>query len=121
MMCFSVDYKSMNKKAVIYIVAQNVKKLRKEKGLTQAQLAEKIDKTVEMISHLENCSAATKLSTLEDIARVFEVNIYKLFLDEENLLTEDLSEEKFELLSLIQDKSPEFIKSLCAFLSQISK
>ena len=52
---------------------------RKLKGLTQEQLAEKIDCTPAFIGHVEapNISKAISMDTLFDIATVLDVPAYK--------------------------------------------
>lgn len=63
---------------------------RKLKGLTQEQLAEKIDKNAAFIGHVEapNISKAISLDTLFDIANVLEIPPSK-FLDFFNYLLLD--------------------------------
>ncbi len=59
---------------------------RKLRGLTQEQLAERIDRTPAFIGHVEapNISKAVSLDTLFDIAKVLDVPVYKfLVFDEE--------------------------------------
>lgn len=55
---------------------------RKLKGLTQEQLAEKIDKAPAFIGHVEapNINKAVSLDTLFDIATVLEVPVHKFLL-----------------------------------------
>ncbi len=52
---------------------------RKLRGLTQEQLAERIDRTPAFIGHVEapNISKAVSLDTLFDIASVLDVPAYK--------------------------------------------
>ena len=59
---------------------------RKLRGLTQEQLAEKIDRTPAFIGHVEapNISKAVSLDTLFDIANALDVPVYKfLMFDDE--------------------------------------
>lgn len=57
---------------------------RKLRGLTQEQLAEKIDKTPAFIGHVEapNINKAVSLDTLFDIASVLDVPAYKFLIFE---------------------------------------
>ena len=52
---------------------------RKLRGLTQEQLAEKINKTPAFIGHVEapNISKAVSLDTLFDVAAALDVPVYK--------------------------------------------
>ena len=59
---------------------------RKLRGLTQEQLAEKIDKTPAFIGHVEapNIIKAVSMDTLFDIARVLNVPAYKFLIFEDS-------------------------------------
>ena len=58
---------------------------RKLRGMTQEQLAERIDRTPAFIGHVEapNISKAVSLDTLFDIARVLDIPVYKFLKFEE--------------------------------------
>lgn len=106
----------MRKNNSLLILSQNIRRLRKEHGLTQAQLAERIDKTVEMVCQLENGLVSTKISTLDSIADVLGVDVYQLFMDREALLYDRFTPELTDLFLDLQDQSPEYVKSLTHFL-----
>ena len=58
---------------------------RKLRGLTQEQLAEKIDKSAAFIGHVEapNVDKAVSFDTLFDIARALDVSPYKFLMFED--------------------------------------
>ena len=61
------------------ILGHRVRQERKERGWTQTQLSEMINKTTEMVCHIENGSATTKLKTIDRLAEIFDIEPYKLF------------------------------------------
>ena len=67
---FEVEYRQLGLKISYY---------RKLRGLTQEQLAEKIDRTPAFIGHVEapNIKKAVSLDTLFQIADVLDVPAYK--------------------------------------------
>ncbi|QCR21765.1 LexA family transcriptional regulator [Pontibacter sp. SGAir0037] len=66
------------------MVTSNIKHLRKSVGYTQAQLAEKLDIKRSLIGAYEEGRAEPKLSTLVNIARLFDITL-------DQLITADLS------------------------------
>lgn len=95
-----------------YIVSRNIKAYRKKARMTQSQLAERINKTVEMVCQLENNVASTKLSTLDAIADVFGIDTYILFLDKDRPNIENFSPELTELMFELEEQTPEFVDAL---------
>ena len=70
------------KESNIYdIIRINIKKIRQEKGLTQAQLAEKTDLSHDYTRQIEYLKVANTFSvdTLYRIAKALEINPSKLF------------------------------------------
>ena len=59
---------------------------RKLRGLTQEQLAEKINRTPAFIGHVEapNINKAVSLDTLFEVAKVLNVPAYKFLMFDEN-------------------------------------
>lgn len=60
-------------------IGLRVKAARTQKGLTQAQLAEAIDKAFETISNIERGKTAPNFSTLADIANVLGLPMREFF------------------------------------------
>ena len=74
---------TMRNDDIYNIVGKNIKKYRKEKNLTQRQLADKLLLSESFIAKLESTTHQTiSLDTLEQISIVLEINIKNLF-DEE--------------------------------------
>lgn len=79
----------MNKKgdklnnSIYEIITQNIKKYRKLKGLTQAELAEKVDLSHEFIRRIESKKGKKYFSidTIYRISRALEISIKCLFDD----------------------------------------
>ena len=68
---------------VYELVSKNIKKMRKEKWLTQEQLATKMDYSTQFISNIESKNHQTfSLGTLWRLALVLNIDIKDLF--EEN-------------------------------------
>lgn len=67
------------------MVTSNLKHLRKNAGYTQAQLAEKLDIKRSLIGAYEEGRAEPKLSTLVNIANLFDITL-------DQLITSDLSD-----------------------------
>ena len=65
---------------VYELVSKNIKEIRKSKGLTQEQLAEKMDYSTQFISNIESKNHQTfSLGTLWRLALVLDIDISELF------------------------------------------
>lgn len=85
------------------LIAKRIKEARKFAGLTQEQLAEKIDISTNAVAKLENNLMTAKLQTLINIVNVLNVDINYLFLPEER--TDENASRDLFLDSLIQGLS----------------
>lgn len=75
---------------IYQLVSKNIKKQRKLKGLTQAQLAEKMSYSTQFISNIESKNHQTfSLGTLWRLALVLEIDIAILFKEETSKGDED--------------------------------
>lgn len=66
-------------KQVERLIGKRIAALRKEKGFTQAQLAESIDVVLETISRLERGVSIPSISTLEDMAEALGIPLKDIF------------------------------------------
>ena len=62
-------------------IGQKIKKYRKEKKLTQVELAEKLDISISYLSKIEakNCRKSFSLDLLVNIAKTLEIDIKDFF------------------------------------------
>lgn len=61
-------------------LAVNLKRIRKEKKLTQFQLAELAEISDETVKNIELCKCWTSEKTLSQITEALEVDVHRLFL-----------------------------------------
>jgi len=59
---------------------KRLQQIRKYKGFTQAQLAEAMDLSVEMISNMERGINGPSFDTLEKLSAILKVQVHELFL-----------------------------------------
>ena len=62
-------------------VIDNIKRIRKEKGISQEELAEKCHTATSYIGLMETYRNIPKLSTIEKIAEALEIDPFLLFKD----------------------------------------
>ena len=75
---------------VYELVSKNIKEIRKAKGLTQEQLAEKMDYSKQFISNIESKNHQTfSLGTLWRLALVLDIDISELFREDTKNSDED--------------------------------
>ena len=69
------------------MVGNNIKKVREEKGLTQEQLAERLNVTRQAVSNWENEKTQPDIETLDRIASALDVDIERLIYGKERKFT----------------------------------
>ena len=74
---YCVEY--LKNSEFLILFGRNLKKVRKSKGFTQAELANDIGIEISQISRIERGIINTSISTTNEIAKVLKVNITDLF------------------------------------------
>lgn len=93
-----MQYNKKDENYVYYLVSKNIKKQRKEKGLTQRQLARVCNYCEGFIMNIEsNYHQTFSLGTVWRIAQKLDVDVKVLFNELEDNKTEKDSKEKVEL------------------------
>ncbi len=75
-------------------LAENIRRIRKEKGLTQFALAEKANVSEATIKSVELCLNWPSEKTLAQLANGLEIDIAKLFLPQGNSLEAKVENQK---------------------------
>lgn len=66
---------------ILKTLGKNIKQIRLLKGLTQENLANDLDKSVNFISLLENGATGISIQSLVDICKVLECDVNSLFVN----------------------------------------
>jgi transcriptional regulator with XRE-family HTH domain len=85
-----------------------VQQLRKERGLTQTELAQKIGKSMRLITYFERGIIEISLDTLYKIADALEVSVCELFIRSE----EESQDAKLKILMYRVEDLPEEDRAL---------
>ena len=65
---------------VKYLLAVNIKALRKKWGLSQEKLAEAVGLSAQTISDIEGCRTWVSDKTLESLAKALNVDVFQFFM-----------------------------------------
>lgn len=101
-------------------VINNIRRIRKEKGISQEKLAELCDTATSYIGRLEIYGAEPRLSTIERIAEALNVPAIELFRDDTENKTDNQAEKsktlvaslKREIISSMEKELDEILKRL---------
>lgn len=94
-----------------------IQELRKAKGLTQEQFAQKFSVTQKSVSRWESGKNMPDLSILQDIAKELEVSVNELLNGEKN--TANIKQEANEVIVQLIDYSSKSIKNRIVTLEEI--
>ena len=85
----------MNNSEVKKLFGYNLKRLRKQKKISQIELSEKVDLAFTFISDIENGKKWVSPETIEKLSKFLDVEIYQFFLPEDYVFQKDKSIESF--------------------------
>ena len=71
--------KSIDKNNALQIIGNNIKTIRLLRNMTQEQMAEKLDRSVNFVSLIELGKSGMSVQTIIDICNILEVNTDSLF------------------------------------------
>lgn len=99
----------IKKKDILKTIGNKVQQARREKGYTQEYVAEKIDKSVDILRSIENGRSVGSVETLLNICNILDITLDYIFIDLldkkseilDNKLYEDFQELNLEQKGLI--------------------
>lgn len=95
----------MNEERFKKLIGERVRFYRKQKGLTQEQLAEFIDFNTKSVSLLENGHNYIALNKLPKLCSILDISPCQLFIfDKRGADSQNVSEDIIELLQIMDDK-----------------
>lgn len=99
----------------------SLKKLRKEKKLTQEELAEKLDMSPHAISSIErgiNFPSAKTLDKINDVFNLKETGFYNLSSNKENNNRRECINDVINLLHKLDDRNLLIVRTLTILLNE---
>ena len=78
-------------------LGKNIQNLRKQKHMTQEELAQLLNVTRQTISKWESNYNEPDIKTLKKLACIFEITVDELIFDHEEIIEENIVEDKNEL------------------------
>ncbi|MDR0539382.1 MAG: helix-turn-helix domain-containing protein [Spirochaetaceae bacterium] len=97
-----------------HLVIENIKRIRKEKGITQERLAEACETSTSYIGLMETFQNIPKLSTIEKIAAALGIHPAALFFDSRGLpgiREQQISALKANVLSILDSELDSALRS----------
>lgn len=104
-------------------IGENIRSVRKEKGLSQKEVAEKLGVSQSNYSQYEVCKRNAKIETLERIADALEVPVGRLIPFNKNCLPDDSNKQKIQTIAdhygfrkqsmMMMEECSELQKAIC--------
>ena len=70
---------TIEKNEILQIIGNNIKTLRLSKGMTQEQMAEKLDHSVNFVSLIELGKSGMSVTTILDICNILDIDVNCIF------------------------------------------
>lgn len=99
-----------------YAIGQKIRKYRREKGLSQEQVAEKVGISVTHMCHIETGKTKLSLPVLVDLSRVLKTSIDELLNEPSERDAEEAAEELAQILSRCTSTEVKAIMEIARFV-----
>lgn len=107
---------STNKNDIQQVVGKNIKTIRLAKGMTQEQLAEKLNRSVNFVSLIELGKSGMSVPTIIDICNVLDVSSESLFKGLLDYKIEDKDKFIIETISVLSNEDKDVVMNLIEYI-----
>ena len=112
---------NLEKKEILEIVGNNIKIIRKSKGMTQEVFAEKLGKSINYVSLVELGKSGIGMTTLIEICNILDIDSNSIF---KGLLTYNMKEKDkyiLENISTFSDNDKNMVMELMNYIVENKK
>lgn len=103
------------------VIGKKIKKLRQNKGLTQAKLAEIVDMHEKHISRIESGKICPTFDNLINIFKALDYDISQLLAEEKNKYSNNENPLKLKILKIINNANQKELVFYATILEQLQK
>lgn len=107
---------STNKNDIQQAVGKNIKTIRLAKGMTQEQLAEKLNRSVNFVSLIELGKSGMSVPTIIDICNVLDVSSESLFKGLLDYKIENKDKFIIETISVLSNEDKDVVMNLIEYI-----
>ena len=108
----------IKKRDILEVIGVKIQQARKEKGYTQEYVAEKIEKSVDILRSIENGRSVGSVETLLNICNLLEITLDYIFSDLLEKKEEILDKELYENFRELDLKEKEFINVMIDYMKK---
>lgn len=107
---------STNKNEIQQVVGSNIKMIRLAKGMTQEQLAERLNRSVNFVSLIELGKSGMSVPTIIDICNVLDVSSESLFKGLLDYKIENKDKFIIETISVLSNEDKDVVMNLIKYI-----
>ena len=108
--------KTIGKSDVLQIIGNNIKTLRLSKGMTQEQMAEKLDHSINFVSLIELGKSGMSVTTILDICNILDIDVNCIFKGLLDYKMKNKDQNLIDNILILSNDDKEIIKKLTEHL-----
>lgn len=105
-----------DKNMVLQTIGNNIKTLRLSKGMTQEQLAERLNRSVNFVSLIELGKSGMSVTTMIDICNILDIDVNCIFKGLLDYEVKDCDKKILNNILILSDEDREIIEKLIEHL-----